>query len=154
MKTLKHLLVWNHKAMCLDICYVASSSGPLYQVCSNYAPEAWDHWPHPGVGLYRENMKKNLVWASSSEPLLSLSKLCTWGQKWPQRSGQIGLYKINFFSEYGHVAYQIEGNEAYNSMQANILPLHTTLTPGMGSKGQFFFSESSHVAYQINGNGA
>ena len=40
--------------------------------------------------------------------------------------GNIGLYKINFFSEYGHAAYQIKGNEAYNSMIANILPLHMT----------------------------
>ena len=30
-----------------------------------------------------------------------------------------------FFSEYGHVIYQIKGNETYNKMQANILPLHT-----------------------------
>ena len=47
------------------------------------------------------------------------------------------------FSEYGHVAYQMKGNEAYNNM-LNSLPVHTPLTPGVGSKGQFvFFSESS-----------
>ena len=26
------------------------------------------------------------------------------------------------FSEYGHVAYQLKGNEAYNNMPANVLP--------------------------------
>ena len=34
-------------------------------------------------------------------------------------------------------------------MKANMLSLHTPLTPGEGSKGFFFFSESGHVAYQI-----
>ena len=42
------------------------------------------------------------------------------------------------FSEYGHVAYQIKRNESYNNMLANVLPLHTSLTPGVGSKGQLF----------------
>ena len=54
------------------------------------------------------------------------------------------------FSEYGPVAYQIKGNEAYTHMLAN-LPLHTPLTP-RGQKVMtvtFFFSESSHVACQI-----
>ena len=37
----------------------------------------------------------------------------------------------------------------------NSLPLHTPLTPEVGSKGRFvFFSESSHVACQIIGNEA
>ena len=69
-------------------------------------------------------------------------------------------------SEYGHVAYKIKGNEAYNNMRS-ILPLHTPLTPWVGSKVRktakirnqckkviFFFSENSHVAYQINRNKA
>ena len=49
------------------------------------------------------------------------------------------------FSEYGHVAYQNKGNDGYNNMQANILLLLTTLTPGLGSKGQnsFFLSKWS-----------
>ena len=59
------------------------------------------------------------------------------GAKMGHQRGHIGLYKT-IFSEYGHVAYQIKGNEAYNNMLANILPLHTPLTPGMGSKGYFF----------------
>ena len=76
------------------------------------------------------------------------------GPKMALLQGHIGHIKSTF-SEYGHVAYQIKGNEAYNNMLANILPFHTPLTPGLGSKGQFlFFSESSHVAYQIKGNEA
>ena len=59
------------------------------------------------------------------------------------------------FSEHGHVAYQIKGNEECSSMQAHILSLHTPSTPGVGSKVKtFFFGEYSHVAYQINGYGA
>ena len=42
------------------------------------------------------------------------------------------------FLEYGHVAYQIKVNEAYNNMLANISPLHKALTPGVESKGNFF----------------
>ena len=49
-----------------------------------------------------------------------------------------------------HAAYQIEGREVYNNMQANSLPLHT-FHLWDGVKGSLFvFSESSHVAYQIN----
>ena len=56
---------------------------------------------------------------------------------------------------HGQVAYQIKGNEVYNNMLANILTLHKSLTPVVGSKGQLFcFSESSHILYQINGNDA
>ena len=62
--------------------------------------------------------------------------------------GHIGLQKSTF-SEHGHVAYQIEGNEAYNNILANILPLHTSLVPGLGSNGHF-----SYVACQINGKEA
>ena len=40
-------------------------------------------------------------------------------------------------------------------MVANILPTDTTLTQGVGSKGQtIYFSESSHVAYQIKADDA
>ena len=35
-------------------------------------------------------------------------------------------------------------------MPANILPVHTPLTPGLGSKD--LFSEGGHVAYQIKEN--
>ena len=51
-----------------------------------------------------------------------------------------------FFSENGHVAYQIKGNEAYNNVHANILPSHTLSIHGIGS---IIFSECSHVAYQV-----
>ena len=33
--------------------------------------------------------------------------------------------KFIFFSEHGHIAYQIEGNDECNNMQAYILFLHT-----------------------------
>ena len=57
--------------------------------------------------------------------------------------------KIFFFSEYGHVAYHIKGNETYDNLHANIL--HTPLSPGLRVKGQnSFFSKSGHFAYQIN----
>ena len=37
------------------------------------------------------------------------------------------------------------------NMQANILPLHTTSTPGWGLKVKIFSSsDSSHIAYQMN----
>ena len=40
-------------------------------------------------------------------------------------------------------------------MVANILPIDTPLTQGVGSKGQtIYFSESSHVAYQIKAEDA
>ena len=40
-------------------------------------------------------------------------------------------------------------------MVANILPIDTPLTQGVGSKGQTkSFSESSHVAYQIKADDA
>ena len=62
--------------------------------------------------------------------------------------------KIKLFSEYGHVAYQIEGNDTCNNVVANILPVDPLpMTLGMGSKGQnYTCSEHGHVAYQINGN--
>ena len=41
-------------------------------------------------------------------------------------------------------------------MVANILPIDTPLTQGVGSKGQtmYFFAEGSHVAYQIKADDA
>ena len=35
-------------------------------------------------------------------------------QKWARCMGHKGLNIKSTFSEYGHVAYQIKGNEAYN----------------------------------------
>ena len=52
------------------------------------------------------------------------------------------------FSEHGHVAHQVKGNDKCSNIQAHILSLHTQLTPGIGSKVKTFF-----LAYQINGNG-
>ena len=59
----------------------------------------------------------------------------------------------NKFSEYGHAAYQINGNEKYNNMLANSLPLDTPSTPGVGSKGQLVFSflkvELLHIKLKV-----
>ena len=53
------------------------------------------------------------------------------------------------FLEYGHVAYQIKGNDANIDMITNILSIDLW-DPGLGSKGQnVTFSEHG----QINGNG-
>ena len=57
--------------------------------------------------------------------------------------------QIIFFSESSHVAYQINENRAYSTMQAHRLSLHLPSAPGKGSKVQnIFFTESSHFAYQ------
>ena len=90
------------------------------------------------IGLYEETRKEPLYF---SRLLPSLFKLCPWSQKWAHFRGYIGLYKINFFrawSCHGHVTYQIKWNEAYNYMLANILPVHTSLVPWLGSTGHFF----------------
>ena len=42
------------------------------------------------------------------------------------------------FSEYGHVAYKIKVNIAYNNKLTNILLLHLPLTLGVGSKVNLF----------------
>ena len=61
--------------------------------------------------------------------------------------------KLNFFSEYGHVAYQIKADDACSNMVANILATDRPSTQGVGSNCQTISSsESSHVAYQIKGN--
>ena len=43
--------------------------------------------------------------------------------------------KIQLFQNYGHVAYQIKGNDACSNMVANILPVDTPSTSEVGSKG-------------------
>ena len=57
--------------------------------------------------------------------------------------------KMNLFSEYGYVAYQIK-----LTMVANILPTDTPLTLGLGQKVKacLFLKCFCHVAYQIKGN--
>ena len=60
-------------------------------------------------------------------------------------AGMTLAYIESTFSEYGHDANQIKGDEECNNMLANILPLQTPLR---GQKINFlFFSESSHSAY-------
>ena len=60
---------------------------------------------------------------------------------------------IFFSSENGHVAYQSKENDTYNNMEAIILSLHATLTPGVGSKGQnSFFLKVVMLPIKYNGN--
>ena len=46
--------------------------------------------------------------------------------------------KLNFFSEYGHVAYQIKADNVCSNMVANVLSTDTPLSQGMGPKGQLY----------------
>ena len=54
---------------------------------------------------------------------------------------------ICFFSVSYDVAYQINRNEAENTMQANSVPFYTPTTTGWGQKVKQV--SESHVAYQI-----
>ena len=59
------------------------------------------------------------------------------------------------FSEYGHVAYQIEDDDAGSNMVANTYPQTHPRPRGWGQKVKLYlFSESSHVAYQIKADDA
>ena len=65
-------------------------------------------------------------------------------QLWPKMSPTLGsrAYIYQLFLEYGHVAYQIKGNEAYNNMLANNLFLILPLNPWIWVKRLIcFFSE-------------
>ena len=68
-------------------------------------------------------------------------------------SSTLGLGQTISFSEISHAVYQIKGNWAQNTMQANMLSLHTLnhrIDPWVWVKRSiFFFYESGHVAYQI-----
>ena len=57
---------------------------------------------------------------------------------WVDLGGGVEV-KITFFSEYGHVPYQIKADDAGNSMVANITPTDTPSTQGVGSKGQTIY---------------
>ena len=58
-----------------------------------------------------------------------------------------------FFSDYGHVAYQIKGYDTCSNMVTNILPADPISDPSnqaVGSRGQnSTFSEHCHDVYQI-----
>ena len=63
MKTLKIFLCETRKPRLLIFC-IKHHLVDFYQVCSNYIPEAKMAWPRGHmfyIGLYRENVKKNLV---------------------------------------------------------------------------------------------
>ena len=61
--------------------------------------------------------------------------------------------KLNFFSEYGHVAYQIKAGNVCSNMVAKFLPTATPLTQGMGSKGQtiYFFVKVVMLHIKLKG---
>ena len=61
--------------------------------------------------------------------------------------GPIG--PLVFFPESSHVAYQFYGNEAENTMQANILPVYTPTTPGCGQN--LFFLKKVMLHIKLNG---
>ena len=50
--------------------------------------------------------------------------------------GGVKRSNIVFFSESGHVAYQIKVKEVQTNMQGNTLNLYTPLASGVGLKGQ------------------
>ena len=50
--------------------------------------------------------------------------------------------KIKFFSEYGHVAYQIKADDAGNNMVANICPQTHPRPMGCGQNVKIYFSET------------
>ena len=64
----------------------------------------------------------------------------------------MGRGQTSTFSEYGHVAYQIKGNDACSNTVAN--SVHTLSIPEVGSKVKTLFSEGSRDTYQIKGNEA
>ena len=49
--------------------------------------------------------------------------------------GGAGVSKLEF-SEHGHVAYQIKGDDLQTRIHWKILPYDQTGDPGVGSKGQ------------------
>ena len=67
------------------------------------------------------------------------SSLKAWVRAYWEDLGGGAEVKIKFFSEYGHVAYQIQGDDASNNMVANILPTDTPSTQRVGSKGQTIY---------------
>ena len=60
--------------------------------------------------------------------------------------------KFFFFSEYGHVAYQIKGSDAGSNMVSNNLPVNPPPPDPGVKRSNSTFSEHGHVAYQIKGN--
>ena len=56
----------------------------------------------------------------------------------------------SFFSDYGHITYQIKGNGACSNSGRKRFNRRSPHDPGVRSKGQnSTFSEHGHVAYQI-----
>ena len=102
-----------------------------------------------GCQYYLQKFGNNIKWD------LCLLKVLVWSLDGLSRRWGRGQNETFSKYMYGQIAYQIEGNDAYNNMVANILRADTPSAPGLGSKCQSSFSpESSYVAYQFKGNGA
>ena len=69
----------------------------------------------------------------------------------PDPGGWVKKVENPFFSEHGHVTYQIKGNGECSNMQDIFWPFTHNHPPGSNLKTSF--TESSHVAYQLKGNG-
>ena len=59
-------------------------------------------------------------------------------------AGSKGLF---FFSENGHIAYQIKVKEVLTNMQGNTLSLHTPLTSGVELKGKLLTSSDVRISF-------
>ena len=74
--------------------------------------------------------------------LKGITYTSTWVQlfcpKTPSTDPGVGSKSQNStFSEHGHGAYKIKGNDECSNMQAHILSFHAPSTPGLGSKHYF-----------------
>ena len=75
------------------------------------------------------------MWHHLVDPFQAYSNYAPGAKNGP--AAGVSLYKITF-SEYGRVAYQIKGNEAYNNVLATVWPLHTPFTPGWDQRVFFY----------------
>ena len=69
----------------------------------------------------------------------------------PPTLGMGSKGQTSFFSEYGHVAYYIKGNDECSNIQARILSLHTPSTPGVGSNVKTFFLKVVMLHIKLKG---
>ena len=61
-----------------------------------------------------------------------------------------GIGQNSTFSEYGHVAYQIKGNDACSNMVTNILPIVSRHIGIMSPLAGAALSALSHFWFQID----
>ena len=63
----------------------------------------------------------------------------------------MGRGQTSTFSEYGHVAYQIKGNDACSNMVANSVPVHIFSIPEVGSKVKTLFLRVAVIHIKLKG---